>query len=57
MQLVAFTLGGYMGEARRARSYSIKLQILRNIQEQYSDVGVAILKDVDLNLITMNQFW
>jgi hypothetical protein len=46
-----------MGEARRARSHSTILRILGNIQEQYSDVGVAILNDVDLTLITMKQFW
>jgi hypothetical protein len=57
MLLVTFTLGVYIGETRRARSHSSVLQILGNIQEQYSDVGVAILNDVDLILITMKQFW
>jgi hypothetical protein len=57
MLLVTFTLGIYMGETRRGRSHCTILQILGNIQEQYSDVGVAILNDVDLNLITMKQFW
>jgi hypothetical protein len=46
-----------MGETRRARSHSKVLQILGNIQEQCSGVGVAILNDVDLNLITMKEFW
>jgi hypothetical protein len=46
-----------MGETRRARSHSTILQILGNIQEQYSDVGVAIRNDVHLNLITMKQSW
>jgi hypothetical protein len=57
MLLVAFTLGIYTGETRRGRSHSAILQLLGNIQEQYSDVGVAILNDVDLNLITMKQVW
>jgi hypothetical protein len=56
MLLVPFTLGVYIGENRRARSHSTILQILGNIQEQYSDVGVAILNDVYLNLITVKQF-
>jgi hypothetical protein len=46
-----------MGETRRARSHSTVLQLLGNMQEQYSDIGVAILNDVDLILITMKQFW
>jgi hypothetical protein len=46
-----------MGETRRARSHSTILQILGNIQEQYSDVAVAIRNDVHLNFITMKQFW
>jgi hypothetical protein len=47
-----------MGETRRARSDSTILQILGNIlEQQYSDVGVSILNDVDLNLMTMKQFW
>jgi hypothetical protein len=57
MLLLAFTLGAYKGETRRARSHSTILQISANIQEQYSDVGVAILNDVDLNLVTMKQVW
>jgi hypothetical protein len=57
MLLVTFTLGVYKGETRRARSHSTILQILGNIQEQYSDVGVAILNNVDLIIITMKQFW
>jgi hypothetical protein len=56
MLLVPFTLGVYIGENRRARSHSTILQILGNIQKQYSDVGVAILNDVYLNLITVKQF-
>jgi hypothetical protein len=56
MLLVTFTLGIYTRETRRGRSHSALLQILGNIQEQYSDVGVAILNDVDLNIITMKQF-
>jgi hypothetical protein len=57
MLLVTFTVEVYMGETRRARSHSAILQILGNIQEQFSDVGVAILNDVDPNLITVKQFW
>jgi hypothetical protein len=57
MLLVTSTLGVYMGETRRARSHSTVLQLLGNMQEQYSDIGVAILNDVDLILITMKQFW
>jgi hypothetical protein len=53
MLLVTFTHGVYMGETRRARTHSTVLQILGIIQEQYSDIGVAIPNDVDLNLITM----
>jgi hypothetical protein len=56
MLLVTFTIGFYIGETRRARSHSTILPILRKIQEQWSDVGVAILNDVHLNLITMKQF-
>jgi hypothetical protein len=57
MLLETFALGVYIGETRRARSHSTILQILGNIQEQYSDVRVAILTDVDLTLLTMKQFW
>jgi hypothetical protein len=57
MLLVTFTLGVYMGETRRARSHSTVLQILGNMQEQYSDIVVTILNDADLILITMKQFW
>jgi hypothetical protein len=57
MLLVTFTLRVYIGDTRRARSHSTILQNLGNIQYPYSDVGVAILNDVDLNLITMKQFW
>jgi hypothetical protein len=46
-----------MGETRRARTHSTILQILGSIQEQYSDVVVDILSDVDLNVITMKQVW
>jgi hypothetical protein len=46
-----------MGETRRGRSHSSILQVLGDIEEQYSDVGIAILNDVDLHLITMKQFW
>jgi hypothetical protein len=57
MLLVTFALRVYIGETQRARSHSTILQILGSIQEQYSDVGVAILNDVDLNLIMMKHFW
>jgi hypothetical protein len=55
--LVTFTLRVYIGETRRARSHSTKLPILGDIQYPYSEVGVAIPNDVDLNIITMKQFW
>jgi hypothetical protein len=42
-----------MGETRSARSHSTILQILGNTEEQYYDVGVAILNDVDHDM----QFW
>jgi hypothetical protein len=49
MLLVTFTLAVYIGETRRTRSHRTTLQILANTQFPYSDVGVAIPNDVDLN--------